>query len=282
MPGTPTKVRSLYPLPLNISMYQFKYFIDNIDKLHQPHETSLTSTELTNDWRDHTFSFSQAGQDLFVVAMLQGKCNGTFLELGGFSPKYGGNNTYILEKKFNFSGTSIDINYDADGYHKFEPQLFTEEVHWPLCRPNTKFYNYTDALTFDYSKLAPHFDYLQVDLDEDTSLPALERVLKTQEFSVITFEHDVYNETKNPNNKLVKEQSQKILNNLGYELVINNATCVADSEPDKPLFFEDWYANPLYIPKKVIEAYKWTNENDVKYYKDILFKKDYTTTKTKQ
>ena len=51
---------------------------------------------------------SQAGQDLFVVAMTQGKENGTWLEIGCAWP-ITSNNTYLLEKKFGWSGISIDL-----------------------------------------------------------------------------------------------------------------------------------------------------------------------------
>lgn len=53
-------------------------------------------------------SNSQAGQDLFVVAMTQAKKNSTFLEIGAGHLKHG-NNTYLLEKTFNWNGTSIDL-----------------------------------------------------------------------------------------------------------------------------------------------------------------------------
>jgi hypothetical protein len=51
---------------------------------------------------------SQAGQDLFVIAMTQGKINGSFLEIGGHHP-FEISNTYVLEKMFDWHGWSIDI-----------------------------------------------------------------------------------------------------------------------------------------------------------------------------
>ena len=47
-------------------------------------------------------------QDLFVIAMTQGKKNGTYLEIGCGWPSGGGTNTYALEKTFGWSGVSID------------------------------------------------------------------------------------------------------------------------------------------------------------------------------
>ena len=51
-------------------------------------------------------SYSQCGQDLFVINLLN-KDNGTFLDLGCYLPKKI-NNTYLLETK-GWKGVSIDI-----------------------------------------------------------------------------------------------------------------------------------------------------------------------------
>lgn len=51
---------------------------------------------------------SQAGQDLFVIAMTQGRRHGTWLELGCGDP-IRSNNTYLLEKRLAWRGISIDL-----------------------------------------------------------------------------------------------------------------------------------------------------------------------------
>ena len=63
-------------------------------------------------------NFSQAGQDLFVISMLGGKRNGVFLNLGCNQPILI-NNTYLLEREFDWNGLSVDI----DGRH-FEMFVF--------------------------------------------------------------------------------------------------------------------------------------------------------------
>jgi len=55
-------------------------------------------------------SYSQASQDLFVVAMTQKKRNGTFLEIGSNDPVTH-NNSYLLESNFNYRG--IMVEYDS-------------------------------------------------------------------------------------------------------------------------------------------------------------------------
>lgn len=244
-------------------MYNFKYPVIDFQNINLPIEP----------W---TISYSQAGQDLFVIAMLQGKKNGTFLELGSGQPKYG-NNTYILENKFNFTGVSIDLYYDEDTCFVMNQQLERNELSWSICRPKTNYYK-CDALTFDYDKLLNYFDYLQVDLDSSfNNLQMLEKIIKTKSFAVITFEHDVWN-VKDNDSLYVKFESQKILKEQGYELIVDNVTI----EPgpgggigNQPIFFEDWYANPKFIPTEVIQSYKWLNPEDIKYFSDILYKKVY-------
>lgn len=61
----------------------------------------------------------QALQDLFVVALTQGKTNGTFLEIGAAHPVHS-NNTYLLETEFGWSGTSIDVMNYSDDLTSFE------------------------------------------------------------------------------------------------------------------------------------------------------------------
>ena len=83
-------------------------------------------------------NFSQAFQDLFVLSMLDGKQNGLFLEVGAHNPiDY--NNTYLLEKKFGWSGVSIDI----------------DPVHiddWQVARPTSNLV-IADALKLDYNEI---------------------------------------------------------------------------------------------------------------------------------
>ena len=55
---------------------------------------------------------SQAEQDKFILSILKQKMNGFFVEIGSNDPKKC-NNTYILEKNYNWKGIMIerDSNY---------------------------------------------------------------------------------------------------------------------------------------------------------------------------
>ena len=79
---------------------------------------------------------SQAGQELFVVAMTQCRRNGTWLEIGCGDPVRS-NNTYLLEKRLGWTGVSIDLELmDQDIETPFEeywPGFYITErqPHWP-------------------------------------------------------------------------------------------------------------------------------------------------------
>lgn len=221
---------------------EFKYPINNIDQLI--------------DYYNH----SQAGQDFFVIALLQGKTNGTYLEIGASDPVTG-NNTFLLEKLFNFTGISIEIDANV-----------TNE--WNIKRPTSNL-QICNALEFDYASLPTHFDYLQVDIDPPmNNLRVLEKILQHLTFSVITFEHDAWRKTNET--KYVMNTSRELLLNHGYEMIVNDVTIepgIGKGIGNEPIHFEDWYANPNYITKEIINSYKSIEySNNPKYFPNILFK----------
>lgn len=88
------------------------------------------------DWRHETapsprwlqaHSQSQAGQDLFVAAITNGKRQGTWLELGAGHP-FGYNNTWLLESQLGWSGFSVDLQDKS----RDEPTLY--QHHYALWR----------------------------------------------------------------------------------------------------------------------------------------------------
>jgi hypothetical protein len=203
-------------------------------------------------------SYSQAGQDLFVAYMLELKRNGTWLELGCGHPKHG-NNTYLLEHELDWFGVSIDLSDHSNN-----------DITW-RDRPNAKFIQ-CDAGLFDYTTLNDYYDYLQVDVDTATNgYNVLKRVIHTQDFAVITFEHDIWIGAEN---LPAQTNSRELLAEYGYELVVNNVVCPPnEGRGTHPLWFEDWYVNPKYISKKCIDMIKWVdNGSTIKYYIDILKK----------
>ena len=82
-------------------------------------------------------TYSQAAQDLFVEAVMKGKRDGYFLEIGSNHPKIH-NNTYLLEKKYNWRGAMVE--YDKS----FAPL-------YKMHRPNSA-YILDDARVINYRK----------------------------------------------------------------------------------------------------------------------------------
>lgn len=201
---------------------------------------------------------AQAWQDIFVIAMLEGKMNGTYLELGGFLPSLC-SNTDALEKYFNFTGVT------------FESEIVYKPF-WDIERPNSTVF-FEKVEHFDFSDFPKYFDYLQVDIDTPLNGFNILKKLSHIEFAVITFEHDRW--TKDPTNLEVMKESREYLLSLGYELVVNDVTI----EPGRgygisgePIYFEDWYVNPKYVKRHVIDSYRWLDENVIKYGQDIMLK----------
>jgi hypothetical protein len=182
----------------------------------------------------YLYKMSQALQDLFAIRVLKNKTNGTFVEIGSNHP-IAGNNTYLMESKFNWKGLMIE--YDRS----FE-QLYKD------LRPNS-IYRIGDARLVDYrgildkNQFPSNIDYLQIDLDVnnkstlDTLVLLDNTCFDKYKFATITFEHDIYR----GNFFNTREISRKIFKKRGYELVF----------PDVAVFFEgrhcpfeDWYVHP--------------------------------------
>ena len=184
-------------------------------------------------------NFSQAGQDLFVLSMLDGKRDGVFLDLGCNEPILI-NNTYLLESSFNWKGLSVDINED---YFK----LFVFRKTETLC---------TDCTKLDWDLVletlgTSSVDYLSLDLEPpEVTLKCLEAIpFERIEFSVITFEHDAYRAQDK-----VRVPSRELLESKGYKRVCSNVKI-------KDLEFEDWYCNPKFVDEKRMALIAGQNEN---------------------
>jgi hypothetical protein len=181
-------------------------------------------------------SFSQAGQDKFVLTMLQNKKNGKYIEIGASDPIFI-NNTYLLEQDYEWVGFSLDIvNECIDKFNS---------VRKNKCV-------LADGTTFDYQAHIEkiwgnidRIDYLQVDCEpaENTYKCLTAVPLDKYRFSVITFETDVYASGNN-----VRDKSRKELFKYGYELVASDVT-------NEGNVFEDWYIDPLVIDKNIFETY---------------------------
>ena len=195
-------------------------------------------------------NYSQCYQDLFVLTCLNGKTNGTYLEIGAGHPFYG-NNTALLSE-LGWKGVSLD----------FQSHLVDS---WKQQRPND-ICLLEDAIKVDYielcknNNLSNYIDYLQLDIDPAmNTFKALNKIpLDILEFGVITYEHDFYMDE----NEEWRTKSRNLLLSKGYIMIASNIS------PDKNSPYEDWWIN-----KKYLSIYNKNIITDTD--KDSLFAKNY-------
>lgn len=168
-------------------------------------------------------SYSQIGQESFVLNSLKEKRNGVYVEIGGFHSRFD-SNTYLLETQFGWSGVAFEIDKErSDEYN-----LNRSNVCLNVDATNFNYLEY-----FENNNFPKIIDYLQIDIDPaPQSLQALKSLpLDKYRFSVITFEHDLY---VDPSHIIVKEEAKKILSEHGYIL--------AKEDLDNQGFvLEDWW-----------------------------------------
>jgi hypothetical protein len=184
----------------------------------------------------------QAQQDRFVTTIMKQKQNGFFVEIGSNHP-IDINNSYLLEKTYNWKG--IMIEYES----KYLPS-------YKQHRPNS-IHVIQDATTIDYKNLFEandvpvQMDYLQIDLEVDngSTIQTLEtlnnEVLDTYTFATVTFEHDIYRgDFYN-----TRMRSRQILEERGYVCVFKD---IHNKEPR--YVYEDWYVHPSLVDMDYVNA----------------------------
>lgn len=222
-----------------------KSVIDNLIKLNDlkkedpfPIYTKEKHSQLKYKFSDSETiekNYSEAYQDMFVLSMLNGKKNGTYLEIGAGNSFYG-NNTALLEQQFDWKGIALDIDESFVDAHN------TERKNPCIMKDATKI-NYPAFLTgLDFPN---EIDYLQLDCDPPsvTYQILLTMPFDTHKFAVITYEHDYYcDETKS-----FQEKSRKYLESYGYIIVVNNIS------PDNNRPYEDWWVHPDLVDNNILD-----------------------------
>lgn len=170
-------------------------------------------------------NYSQAGQDLFVLNLLNDDTQHTFLDVGCWLPETL-NNTLLLEEN-GWNGVSIDIL-------DLKKEWGVRKTPFIMC----------DALELNYGKLLKDsnipkvVDYLNLDIEGDGfRFKALKKIFESDlEFKIITIEHDVYR-----GYDLTERKPQRdFLTSKGYVLVVSDLNL--SNNP-----FEDWWVNPKYV-----------------------------------
>lgn len=252
--GKPKQCRQLYQILLNEHIDQlsdnYKNLLENnLSRLGSGPESQAIRPYNKNLKDKLKFSFdgietiehnhSQVYQDMFVLTALNGKNNGTYLEIGSAEP-FKNNNTALLEKRFSWTGIGIEYN------ENFAKQYRENRTNPILC---------VDALLLDYTKLLDKqfpntkiIDYLQLDIEppRNTFQALLSIPFDKYKFAVITYEHDYYVDIT----KSYRQKSRDYLNSIGYELVVPNIS------PDENSPFEDWWVHPELISAEILQKLK--------------------------
>jgi tetratricopeptide (TPR) repeat protein len=202
-----------------------------------------------NDIEKLERNFSQAMQDMFVLTMLNGKKDGSYLEIGSGHAFYG-SNTAVLDKNFNWKGISIDYNLSYIESFKDRSTVHITQ----------------DALSINYDELLSEYnfpkniDYLQLDCDPtDITFEVLKKIpFDKYKFAVITFEHDFYTDSK------YRDLSREYLISKGYELIVDNIA------PDRLCSFEDWWIHPDLVDKNIVNNFRIIS-NKAKKPTDFMF-----------
>ena len=173
------------------------------------------------------------GQEQFVIDILKGKKNGYYVELGAFHFNEG-NNTYLLEKEYDWKGVSFEIRDEWK-------EEFNKNRSNP-CMGDALDFNYISY--FEENNFPKQIDYLQIDIDagyEMNGKPSgnpyltlhglLAVPLNSYRYSIITFEHDANIEYKN---LAMRDAQREILHSLGYKMVVRD-------------LHEDWWVDPEVI-----------------------------------
>ena len=198
-------------------------------------------------------NFAQTYQDMFLLALLNGKRNGTYLEIGSSHPYYG-NNTALLEHNFDWTGVGIEYKSElVQEYRRFRKNPVIEK----------------DATNLNYSRLLDEYfpnqsiiDYLQLDLEpsKNTFEAMLAIPFDKYQFRFITYEHDDYVDIT----KSYRAKSRHYLSSLGYKLVVNDVCGSKDCN------FEDWWVKPELIDQDILAKMTTVSSNGFNNIEDVI------------
>lgn len=183
-------------------------------------------------------------QEAFVIDILKKKKNGHYVELGA-AHYSNGNNTYLLEKDYDWTGVSFEI---VDSMK----EEFNKNRKNP-CMGDALSFNYVKY--FEENSFPKQIDYLQLDIDagyNPAGRPAgnshltlqglIALPLNTYRFTIITFEHDTNMYWRNSG---MRDAQREILDSFGYAMVHRS-------------YHEDWWVDPSVLSHAEFrEFYHW-------------------------
>lgn len=184
-------------------------------------------------------SHSGTRMDEFCARLFNFKVDGTYVDIGSADSKYG-NNSNFLDLRYGWRGLCVE---HASEYN----DTYAD-------RKNCTYIN-GDALKIDYNKvfakmnMPPSIDFLSVDIDI-FDLEVAKILLNTNyRFRIIGIEHDAYlygDKYRIPQRELFLSK--------GYVLTCADIFVRSPGPEQNP--YEDWYLDPQYFSKGMIETVK--------------------------
>lgn len=185
-------------------------------------------------------SYSQSGQDIWVVAMTEGLMGGFFLDIGCNHPT-SINNTWLLESEFGWMGILVDI---LSGCEARKGRFFQCDAVNP-----------TPELREAYHQMPSVVDFLSLDVDEATLGAFKTLPWGTHRFRVACIEHDTY--CRGP---ATRDAIRTAMFGMGYTLV-GMDVCVRFPDSSSPLgSFEDWWVDPALVKPELIQGFTCQNK----------------------
>lgn len=193
---------------------------------------------------------SQAGQDMFVRAVLGEQRNGSFLEIGSNNPVEI-NNTYLLETELGWRGLLVDNSLDS--MKACEEARQSAFLLTDAAKPQDWVGALRQAEEINHgASLHPprYVDYLSLDVDEAT-LDCLKNLpLGQVTFRVITLEHDRYRFGEPRRDEMVA-----ILERHGYDILCRDVC-------DQGLPFEIWAVCPTLVSAVRADRFRRSNPTE--------------------
>ena len=197
--------------------------------------------------------YSQAGQDEWVIKLLENKRKGYFVDIGAYDGVQG-SNTYYLEKELGLKGLCIEPNTnlffnltrcrhstninvavtDYNGKIKFGEESVSDTGKLITCK--------TLSTIFKLVRAPREIDYLSIDVEGHEYTVFKDFDFENWDISLMTVEHNLY--CWGPKNK---ERNYKLLSSKGFVRVVEDAPCL---DPNPALFnqpLEDWYASKKFL-----------------------------------
>lgn len=190
-------------------------------------------------------SYSYEQQDEFIFTLFNYKTSGYFIDVACGHPILG-NNTYALDKNFNWDGLCFEIGDVRFSQYFSGKDLQTHNISWDHNRKSklvlmdaTK-HHFTEYLKNNCPNTV---DYISLDVDAagiNLAYETLNRILDAGiRFKAMTFEHEVYL------NQTVQAPSRQLLEGLGYKRLFGNVRLWGGGvHNDRGCFSEDWWIDP--------------------------------------